>query len=132
MESTGNLIADTICRTAELGLTITGAADAGQTTLIEASPVTVFNHCPDCNQPGRLRDHITRRLIDLPIVGYPTTPRVRVPRFTCINEVCSRVIFQTPLECAAPGAKVTRRVTPLDSSTACHRPDEHSRHSEKL
>jgi hypothetical protein len=31
---TGNLVADTICRTAELGLTITDAADAGTLTFV--------------------------------------------------------------------------------------------------
>ena len=36
MQPTGNLVADTICRTAEIGLTITGAADAGTITIIDA------------------------------------------------------------------------------------------------
>ena len=39
MKPTGNLVADTICRTAEIGLAITGAADAGALTIIEATPV---------------------------------------------------------------------------------------------
>lgn len=42
-----NLIADTICHAAERELTITGAGDAGQTALFEASPVAVLNHFPD-------------------------------------------------------------------------------------
>ena len=39
MHTTGNLVADTICRTAEIGLTITDAADAGPLTVINATPV---------------------------------------------------------------------------------------------
>ncbi|WP_394288495.1 hypothetical protein [Corynebacterium variabile] len=46
MQPTGNLIADTICRTAELGLSITNAADAGAVTIINAVPVVVDDR--DC------------------------------------------------------------------------------------
>jgi transposase len=108
---TGNLVADTICRTAELGLTITGAADAGTLTLIDAAPVAVADSCPDCAMPGAKRDHVRRRLVDLPVVGFPTRLHVRVPRFTCTNPTCSRKIFQTSLPCADDGATLTRRVT---------------------
>ncbi|WP_234914190.1 hypothetical protein [Corynebacterium belfantii] len=72
MKPTGNLVADTICHTTENGLAITGAADAGALTIIEATPVTVIGVCPNCGQSGKLRDHITRRLVDLPVVGFPT------------------------------------------------------------
>ena len=80
MQPTGNLVADTICRTAEIGLTITGAADAGTLTIIDAAPVTVDGLCPECGNPGKLRDHIVRTLVDLPVVGFPTRLHVRVPR----------------------------------------------------
>ena len=46
MKPTGNLVADTICRTAEIGLAITGAADAGALTIIEATPVAVVGPDP--------------------------------------------------------------------------------------
>lgn len=111
MHSTGNLIADTICRTAELGLTITGAADTGDRTIITANPLTVHTCCPACSHPGQLRDHTTRRLVDLPVVGYPTELHIRVPRYRCVNNDCSRVIFQGSLTCADDGATVTYRVT---------------------
>ena len=111
MHPTGNLVADTICRTAELGLTITGAADAGTLTIIDAAPVAVADSCPDCAMPGAKRDHVRRRLVDLPVVGFPTRLHVRVPRFTCTNPTCSRKIFQTSLPCADDGATLTRRVT---------------------
>ena len=111
MQPSGNLVADTICRTAEIGLTITGAADAGTFTIIDAAPVAVEGHCPDCTQPGKLRDHTVRRLVDLPVVGFPTRLHVRVPRLTCTNQQCRRKIFQACLNCANDGAKLTDRVT---------------------
>ena len=111
MHSTGNLVADTICRTAELGLAITDVADAGLTTIIQAVPASCDVHCPACGIQGSPYDHITRRLIDLPVVGHPTILLVRVPRFTCTNDQCHRRIFQTHLSCADAGAKVTHRVT---------------------
>ena len=111
MQTTGNLVADTICRTAEIGLTITGAADAGTITIIDATPVSASNTCPDCAQSGKLRDHVLRRLVDLPVVGFPTRLHVRVPRFTCTNAFCGRKIFQATLSCADDGAKLTHRVT---------------------
>ena len=77
--TTGNLVADTICRTAEIGLTITGAADAGNLTIIDATPVAVSDACPECSRPGPKRDHIFRRLVDLPVVGFPTRLHVRLP-----------------------------------------------------
>ena len=77
MQPSGNLVADTICRTAEICLTITGASDAGTFTIIDAAPVAVEGHCPDCTQPGKLRDHTVRRLVDLRVVGFPTRLHVR-------------------------------------------------------
>ncbi len=97
---TGNLVADTICRTAEIGLTITGAADAGPLTIIDATPVAVYPSCPDCGHPGKLRDHILRRLVDLPVVGFPTHLDVRGLRFLCADTSCPRKIFQATLSCA--------------------------------
>lgn len=111
MQPSGNLVADPICRTAELGLTITDAADAGEFTVIDARPVALGDICPACAKPGRLRDHVTRRLVDLPVVGFPTRLHVRVPRFLCGNPACTRKIFQASLRCAEDGAKVTYRVT---------------------
>ena len=48
MQPSGNLVADTICRTAEIGLTITGAAETGNITIIDAAPVSACNTGPDC------------------------------------------------------------------------------------
>ncbi|ANQ75460.1 hypothetical protein AS032_32345 [Rhodococcus qingshengii] len=68
MDQTTNLVADTICRTVELGVTITGAAVAEHLTHIDCRPVEHDPTCPTCGQPGRLRDHVTRTL---PVVAAP-------------------------------------------------------------
>lgn len=111
MQPTFNLVADTICRTAELGLTITDAADAGEFTVISARPIDSCDKCPGCGHTGRLRDHVVRRLTDLPVVGFPTRLQVRVPRFLCLNQSCAQRIYQGELACAERGRTVTRRVT---------------------
>ena len=71
MDSTSNVVADTICRTAELGLAITGAMDAGDFTFIEATATAFADTCNSCAMSGQFRDHAYRTLIDLPIVGFP-------------------------------------------------------------
>ncbi|WP_071569248.1 hypothetical protein [uncultured Corynebacterium sp.] len=60
MQPSGSLVADTICRAAVICLTFTGAADAGASTIIDAAPVAVDGHCPDCTHPGKLRDDSVR------------------------------------------------------------------------
>ena len=62
MQPNGNVIVDTICRTAKLGTTITGATENGDVTVIEAEPVEPINECPTCGQPGVFRDHVHRLL----------------------------------------------------------------------
>lgn len=86
-------------------------ADAGAVTVIDATPVTVNDTCPDCGICGTRSDHVARRLVGLPVVGFPTRLRIRVPRFTCNNDSCRRTIFQVSLAYADDEAKLTRRVT---------------------
>ncbi len=104
MTDTTGLVADTICRTVELGVTITGAAVAEDLTWIECRPVESDPRCPTCLQPGRLRDHVDRVLTDLPVVGHPTRLRVRVPRFTCMDEGCEVSIFRQRIDGGAGSA----------------------------
>ncbi len=108
---TGNIVAETICRTAELGLRITGAADAGDVTVIEAEAIDPINECPQCGKPGKFRDHRVRRLTDLPVVGFPTTLHITLPRYLCVTPECATKIFSAGLDCAYDGSKVTDRVT---------------------
>lgn len=110
MNQDTNLVADTICRTVELGLTITGAAIGEKFTHIDCRPVEHDPTCPACGQPGRLRDHIDRVLTDLPVVGHPTRLNIRIPRFTCNDPDCSAAVFRQRLDkVAAPTAATTRR-----------------------
>lgn len=110
MTDTTALVADTICRTVELGVTITGAAIAEDRTWIDCRPVEADPTCPTCGQPGRLRDHVDRVLTDLPVVGHPTRLRIQLPRFTCIDDGCEVTIFRQRIEAvAAPRATTTRR-----------------------
>lgn len=105
-------VADVICRTVELGLTITNAfVGDGDVTVIQARPVEVLPFCPTCGAEGVLRDHVTRELTDLPVAGHPARLHVRLPRYRCTGEQCPQSIFQQRLECAEPGAKTTKRCT---------------------
>lgn len=107
MNQNTNLVADTICRTVELGVTITGAAIGEKFTHIESDPT-----CPACGHPGRLRDHVIRTLTDLPIVGHPARLHVRLPRFTCNDPGCEVSVFRQRIDrVAAPKAATTRRTT---------------------
>lgn len=112
MNATASVLADTICRTVELGVTITDAAITDEVTHLFCSPVAVDPACTSCGQTGRLRDHVERRVTDLPVVGHPTRLHVRVPRFICDNTGCQTRIFQQRMpQLAEPRAKTTRRCT---------------------
>src|SRR5699024_1672865 len=105
-------VADVICRTIELGLTIEGAlVSEDDITVIQARPVEAVPFCPTCGAEGVLRDHVTRELTDLPVASHPARLHVRLPRYRCPGEQCSQVIFQHRLECAEVGAKTTNRCT---------------------
>ena len=110
MDATASLLADIICRTVELGVTITDAAVEDERTHLFCAPVAVDPACPECGSTGRLRDHVERRVTDLPIVGHPTRLHVRVPRFACDNTGCGTRIFQQRMPwLAEPRVKTTRR-----------------------
>lgn len=98
----------------EIGLTITGAADAGTLTIIDTTPVAVDDSCPDCQSPGQKRDHTVRRRVDLPVTGFPTCLHLKICRFTCINPACGREIFQACLTCADEGCEVHPPGDPMD------------------
>ncbi|CAB1021622.1 ISL3 family transposase [Corynebacterium diphtheriae] len=53
MQPNGNIIVDTICRTTELGETITKAAEHGNVTVIKAEPIEPINEYPTCRQPRK-------------------------------------------------------------------------------
>ncbi|GAB08717.1 putative transposase [Gordonia araii NBRC 100433] len=104
-------VADTICRTVELGVTITGAAvDADDRTHLWCRPLDPDTRCPGCGNPGRRRDLVDRVLTDVPISGHRTKLHVAVPRLLCESIDCDRSIYRAGIETiAAPRAVVTTR-----------------------
>nr|WP_308221349.1 helix-turn-helix domain-containing protein [Gordonia alkaliphila] len=105
------LIADTICRTVELGVTITGAAvDAEDRTHIFCEVLDPDRRCPDCNMAGQPRDRVARVLTDTPAAGHPVLLHVAVPRFVCHTSDCSRSVFHARIDhIARARAVVTNR-----------------------
>nr|WP_235681414.1 helix-turn-helix domain-containing protein [Tomitella gaofuii] len=104
-------VADTICRTVELGVTITGAAaDSKDRTHIWCSVIDPDPRCPECHIAGQLRDHAERILTDTPAAGHPVELHVAVPRFECLTSGCPRSIFRADITgIASPRSVVTTR-----------------------
>ena len=71
------VVADTIIRTVELGVTITDAAIDGPATVVFCQLLTEGpGACPACRQPGVYRDTTIRTVTDVPVVGHPGVPLV--------------------------------------------------------
>ena len=106
-----SVIADTIVRTVELGVTITDAAIDGEITVVWCDLLTSrAGRCPGCGAVGTYRDRVERRLTDLPVAGHPMQLRVRIPRYRCLQPGCERVIFcHDTSRLARAGATTTRR-----------------------
>ncbi len=130
MQPNGTVIVDTICRTAKLGTTITGATENGDVTVIEAEPVEPINECPTCGQPGVFRDHVIRSLVDLPIVGHPTTScapstlPVHQQALLADDLPCWPCLRARKFKHPGPG-------DPLDPATTLPKSDERAQHGEK-
>jgi transposase len=105
------IVADTIIRTVELGVRITDAAIAGETTVLWCDLLIEGpGRCPGCGLVGTYRDTIERCVTDVPVVGYPLELRVRVPRYRCVHDGCDREVFaHDSSRLARPGASTTRR-----------------------
>ena len=89
MVNTSHSPADVILRTTKIGLTITSAQITDDnTTMVYCYPGTTNNLCPGCGKPGVKRDHVTRRLTDIPAAAHPVMLMVTVPRFICHNPDC--------------------------------------------
>jgi len=109
--SPASILADTIVRTVELGVTITDAAIDGETTVVWCElRATSPDRCPGCGTVGTYRDRVERRLTDLPVAGHPLQLRVGVPRYRCPAVSCERVIFARDISpLAKAGSTTTRR-----------------------
>ena len=105
------VVADTIIRTVELGVTITDAAVDGQTTVVFCTMLDdARRQCPGCGVDGVYRDTVIRRVTDVPVAGHPLRLHVRVPRYRCVNAVCEREVFAHNTDrLARRGWSTTRR-----------------------
>jgi transposase len=105
------IVADTIIRTVELGVRITDAAIAGETTVLWCELLTEGpGRCPGCGVVGVYRDLVERRVTDVPVVGHPLELRVRLPRYRCVHDGCDREVFaHDSSRLARPGWSTTRR-----------------------
>jgi transposase len=106
-----SIIADTIMRTIELGVTITDAALDDEVTVVFCDLlVDGPDRCPQCGSIGRYRDTIVRTVTDLPMAGHPLQLRMQVPRYRCENASCEREVFRHNTDrLARPGSSTTRR-----------------------
>jgi transposase len=105
------VVADTIVRTVELGVTITDAAVDGEATVVFCNLLDDGQRqCPQCGGEGVYRDTVIRRVTDVPVVGHPLRLRVRVPRYRCVNDRCDREVFAHNTDrLARRGGTTTRR-----------------------
>lgn len=88
------VVADTIVRTVELGVTITDAALDGEATVVFCNLLDDgARRCPGCGADGVYRDTVIRRVTDVPVVGHPLRLQVRVPRYRCVAADCVREVF---------------------------------------
>jgi len=106
-----SVVADTIVRTVELGVTITDAALDGEATVVFCDLLTTGpGRCPGCGLAGSYRDTVERRVSDVPVAGHPLQLRVRVPRYRCTHHGCAREVFcHDTSRLARPGWSTTRR-----------------------
>ena len=111
MSSPAAVVADTIVRTVELGVTITDAAVDGAVTVVFCDLLDDgHRHCPGCGSEGVYRDTVVRKVTDVPVVGHPLRLRIRVPRYRCTTSDCSREVFaHNTSRLARPGWSTTRR-----------------------
>ena len=89
------VVADTIVRTVELGVTFTDAAVDGDATVVFCTLLDdgVGRRCPGCGGEGVYRDTVIRSVTDVPVVEHPLRLRVRVPRHRCVTTGCPREVF---------------------------------------
>lgn len=72
------VVADTIVRTVELGVTITDAAVGVDAPVVFCDLLDDGRrHCPGCGREGIYRDTVIRRVTDVPVVGHPDRKGLR-------------------------------------------------------
>lgn len=78
----------------ELNLSINQIEMFEQSLFIEASGCHDSERCPDCGvYSTRKNGNYNRHPVDLPCIGYRVHLKLKVPRFFCDNQDCSRRTF---------------------------------------
>ena len=96
------------------GIRTLDAKQLGSQWLISAAAVG-SGVCPDCGKRSKRRyGWHERHLQDLPAQGAPVTVKLRLQRWQCRNEACTRKTFTAQLpKVAAPRARRTERATEI-------------------
>ena len=105
------IVADTIVRTVELGVRITDAALAGETTVLWCELLVDGPGALPGLRAGRgLPRHRRAPRQRCPGGRASAELRVRVPRYRCVHDGCAREVFaHDTSRLARPGASTTRR-----------------------
>ena len=120
------VVADTIVRTVELGVTITDAALDGDATVVFCDLLDDGRHCPQCGGEGVYRDTVIRRVTDVPVVGHPLRLRVRVPRYRCGSSQCPPgSVRPQHFPACTSGLVDDAAMRPLHPAPADDRPNDH-------
>jgi transposase len=87
----------------------------GKNGVIMTATGSGLRNCPDCGTPSSSgKGKYIRQLRDLPVQGIAVRLEVRIRRWRCRNQVCSRQSFVERLgKSALPHARRTHRVSEL-------------------
>ncbi|MFW2475922.1 MAG: ISL3 family transposase [Sediminibacterium sp.] len=62
--------------------------------VVEVNSCGSCNYCPACfHKTSSVHSYYYRTVMDLPILGYQTTIKLRARKFRCLNDECDRKIF---------------------------------------
>ncbi len=78
--------------------------------LLKPNPSSRSIKSPTCGQPGVFRDHVIRNLVDIAIVGHPTTS-CAPSTLPVHQQALLAKIFRAGLACAPDNSKTTDQVT---------------------
>ncbi|BDE13335.1 hypothetical protein MKCMC460_21950 [Mycobacterium sp. 20KCMC460] len=121
-----SVVADTIMRTIELGVTITDAAVDEKQTTIFCTPVARDPRCPDCGHDGRYRDTVVRPLTDLPVAGCPPGAQGRNPALPLSHTtVRAGGVQPEPRQTCRPTLVDDPSVCPICIAAVNDRPHDH-------
>lgn len=73
---------------------VVGCERASSEVVVEVNSCGSCNYCPACFHKSRsVHSYYYRKVMDLPILGYQTTIKLRARKFRCLNDNCDRKTF---------------------------------------